>query len=93
MIPTRCELRPCRAILPRDDDNAHHEKDEYRQSLNPVDLAGQGLRRGEIAGLCWSDVDLKAKTLTIANNRVSTGSRPANPSSPRPLEHHQCDNS
>ncbi len=24
--------------------------------------------------------------------RVSTGSRPANPSSPRPLEHHQCDN-
>jgi integrase len=57
------------------------------------ELALCGLRRGEIAGLCWSDVDLKAKTLTIANNRVSTGSRPANPSSPRPLEHHQCDNS
>lgn len=37
------------------------------------ELALYGLRRGEIAGLRWSDVDLKAKTLEITNNRVSAG--------------------
>jgi integrase len=37
------------------------------------ELALCGLRRGEIAGLRWSDVDLEAKTLLIANNRVSAG--------------------
>ncbi len=37
------------------------------------ELALSGLRRGEIAGLRWADVDLKAKTLTIVNNRVSAG--------------------
>ncbi|MGY2062999.1 site-specific integrase, partial [Nocardia gipuzkoensis] len=34
-------------------------------------LALSGLRRGEIGGLRWSDVDLDGGTLTIANNRVS----------------------
>lgn len=34
-------------------------------------LALSGLRRGEIGGLRWSDVDLDRGTLTIANNRVS----------------------
>jgi len=28
-----------------------------------------GLRRGEIAGLRWTDVDLDAKMLSIVNNR------------------------
>lgn len=37
------------------------------------ELALYGLRRGEIAGLRWADVDLKAKTLAITNNRVSAG--------------------
>lgn len=37
------------------------------------ELALYGLRRGEIAGLRWADVDLKAKTLAVANNRVSAG--------------------
>lgn len=37
------------------------------------ELALSGLRRGEIAGLRWADVDLKAKTLSITNNRVSAG--------------------
>ncbi|MEB3032297.1 site-specific integrase [[Mycobacterium] nativiensis] len=36
-------------------------------------LALTGLRRGEIAGLRWSDVNLDAHTLTIVNNRVSAG--------------------
>jgi len=36
-------------------------------------LALYGLRRGEIAGLRWSNVDLKAKTLTVAENRVAVG--------------------
>jgi integrase len=35
------------------------------------ELALSGLRRGEVAGLRWCDIDLKAKTLSIANNRVS----------------------
>jgi integrase len=39
------------------------------------ELALSGLRRGEIAGLRWADVDLDAKTLTIANNRVAAGGR------------------
>ncbi|MEV0727062.1 tyrosine-type recombinase/integrase [Micromonospora purpureochromogenes] len=34
-------------------------------------LALSGLRRGEIGGLRWSDIDLQRGTLTIANNRVS----------------------
>jgi integrase len=37
------------------------------------ELALSGLRRGEIAGLAWASVDLKAKTLSITNNRVSAG--------------------
>lgn len=37
------------------------------------ELALYGLRRGEIAGLRWADVDLRAKTLSVANNRVSAG--------------------
>ena len=38
-------------------------------------LALAGLRRGEIAGLRWSDIDLQAGTLSIATNRVMAGSR------------------
>ncbi|WBP92789.1 site-specific integrase [Mycolicibacterium neoaurum] len=38
-------------------------------------LALSGLRRGEIAGLRWSDVDFDTGLLTIANNRVSAGGR------------------
>jgi integrase len=34
-------------------------------------LALSGLRRGELCGLRWSDVDLVAGTVTIAHNRVS----------------------
>jgi integrase len=29
-----------------------------------------GLRRGEVLGLRWSDIDLKAKTLTVRQARV-----------------------
>jgi integrase len=38
------------------------------------ELALSGLRRGEIAGLRWADVDLEAKTLAVSNNRVAAGS-------------------
>jgi integrase len=34
-------------------------------------LALYGLRRGEIAGLRWTNVDLKAKTVRIVENRVA----------------------
>lgn len=36
-------------------------------------LALYGLRRGEISGLRWANVDLKAKTVTIVENRVVVG--------------------
>ena len=36
-------------------------------------LALSGLRRGELAGLQWSDIDFDAGTLTIARNRVQAG--------------------
>jgi integrase len=36
-------------------------------------LALYGLRRGEIAGLRWTNVNLKDKTIRIAENRVATG--------------------
>jgi len=36
-------------------------------------LALYGLRRGEIAGLRWSNVDLKAKTVSVNENRVAVG--------------------
>ncbi len=39
------------------------------------ELALSGLRRGEIAGLRWADVDLDGKTMAIVNNRVSAGGR------------------
>lgn len=39
------------------------------------ELALCGLRRGEIAGLRWADVDLDAGSLAIANNRVDAGGK------------------
>jgi integrase len=39
------------------------------------ELALCGLRRGEIAGLRWSDVNLDGKTLSVANNRVDAGGK------------------
>jgi integrase len=36
-------------------------------------LALYGLRRGEISGLRWADVDLKAATVSITENRVVVG--------------------
>jgi integrase len=43
--------------------------------MNPTEayLALSGLRRGEIAGLRWSDIDVAAGTITIARNRVQAG--------------------
>jgi integrase len=39
--------------------------------LNAVwQLTLRGLRRGEVLGLCWSDIDLESKTLTIRRTRV-----------------------
>jgi integrase len=39
-------------------------------------LALSGLRRGEVCGLRWSDVDLAAGTITVAHNRVSVNGQP-----------------
>jgi integrase len=36
-------------------------------------LALYGLRRGEITGLRWANVDLKAKTVNVVENRVVVG--------------------
>jgi integrase len=74
--------------------------DEIRRVLCAADknrnghlwyLALSGLRRGEIAGLRWSDIDFSAGTLTIARGRVQAGAgtvvenAPKTPSSCRTL--------
>ena len=46
----------------------HAETDRLAHAWH---LALSGLRRGEMCGLRWSDVDLKDGTLTVAHNRVS----------------------
>lgn len=65
-------------------DMSSFTEDEVRQLLNSIEddrlahawhLALSGMRRGEIAGLRWTDVDTDARTLTIRNNRVSAGGR------------------
>jgi integrase len=54
-------------------------------------LALSGLRRGEIAGATWSDIDFDAGAITIARNRVQVGAatvaenEPKTQSSPRTL--------
>jgi integrase len=60
-------------------------EDEVRKLLQHVDgdrlahawhLALSGLRRGELCGLRWSDVDLSAGTITVTHNRVSVNGQP-----------------
>ena len=46
----------------------HAEADRLAHAWH---LALSGLRRGELCGLRWSDVDLNDGTLTVAHNRVS----------------------
>jgi integrase len=53
----------------------HVEQDRLGHAWH---LALAGLRRGEISGLLWSDIELDdadAGTVTIAHNRVSVGGR------------------
>jgi integrase len=39
------------------------------------ELAALGLRRGELCGLRWSDIDMETGTITIANTRTSAGGK------------------
>jgi integrase len=48
----------------------HIEGDRYAVAWQ---LALTGLRRGEVAGLRWSDIDLDARTLQIASTRLRFG--------------------
>jgi integrase len=48
------------------------EQDRLRHAWH---LALSGLRRAEIAGLRWDDVDFRAKTLTIKHTIVSVGGK------------------
>lgn len=51
---------------------AHVEGDRYAIAWH---LALAGMRLGEICGLRWSDVDLKAKTLAVENTRLQRGKK------------------
>ncbi|MGB8502206.1 tyrosine-type recombinase/integrase [Mycobacterium sp.] len=51
---------------------AHVEGDRLAHAWH---LALSGLRRGELGGLRWTDIDLEAGTVTIAHNRVSVNGR------------------
>ena len=51
---------------------AESAKDRNRQAWH---LALAGLRRGEIAGLRWDDVDLGPRTVRIGKTRVDVGGR------------------
>ncbi len=50
-------------------------KDEDIYSIVYMDL-GTGLRRGEILGLKWRDLDLKTKTITIRRSLVQINGQP-----------------
>ncbi len=61
---------------------ATYTPEEIRRVLRAADkdrnghlwyLALSGLRRGEIAGLRWSDIDLDAGTVSVERNRVQAG--------------------
>jgi integrase len=69
-------------VVVRHRDVSTYTEDEVRTILESIsddrlshawELALSGLRRGEIAGLRWCDVDLDARTLAVTNNRVDAG--------------------
>ena len=43
--------------------------------VHALELALCALRRGEVAGLRWIDVDLENRSLSVANNRVDAGGK------------------
>jgi integrase len=51
---------------------AHVESDRLGHAWH---LALSGLRRGELDGMRWTDVDFEAGTVTISHNRVSVNGR------------------
>jgi integrase len=76
---------PCRGVkLPAQEKRAHATWGEadVRAFLRSADadrlaacwrLSLYGLRRGEVLGLRWDDVDLDARTVTVRNTRVVVG--------------------
>ena len=67
-----CDGRQDVLIVPRSDVD-HPQRSMMDRLGHTWELALSGLRRGEIAGLRWSDIDFDAKTLTVVNNRTDAG--------------------
>lgn len=83
LVPRNIAGAMSRVVSSHDEPDAFTEA-EVQKLLTDLDgdrlahawhLALSGLRRGEIAGLRWEDIDFDSATLTIANNRVSAGGR------------------
>lgn len=86
IIPASPASRVDKPVVPDPDSHVKHWEPEYlveffdragRHRLGPLFelITYTGLRRGEIAGLHWDDVDLVAREAVVKHNRLSVDGR------------------
>jgi integrase len=72
------EMRPARVMVwaPQDTGAFLDYAARHRLSALSEVVAGTGMRRGEVCGLAWTDVDLAAAQLSVTAERVQVGWHP-----------------